>query len=247
VDLYPAIDLRAGRCVRLVQGDYGRETVYSDDPVAVARSFEAAGAPWIHVVDLDAARTGRPENREVVAEVAAAVSVPVQTGGGVRDRAAVDGLLEAGVARVVIGTAAVENPDMVAEAAAAHPGRVAVGLDHRRAGGGREVAVRGWTAGSGRQLLDVVAELAGAGVAAFVVTDIDRDGVLEGPDRDALAAVLAATTADVIASGGVSSAADLRALAAVEVGGHRLAGAIVGTAIYEGRISLREAVAACGR
>ncbi|HTN99622.1 MAG TPA: HisA/HisF-related TIM barrel protein, partial [Microthrixaceae bacterium] len=149
IDLYPAIDLRAGRCVRLYQGDYGQETVYGDDPVAQALAFEAAGAPWIHVVDLDAARTGEPVNRDVVGAIAAAVGVPVQTGGGIRDEASAEALFDAGVARVVLGTAALEDPDLVRRIAARHP--VTVGLDAR----GRDVAVRGWLEGSGADLLDL--------------------------------------------------------------------------------------------
>ena len=246
MDLYPAIDIRDGKCVRLVHGDYDRETVYSDDPVHMARSFEASGAPWIHVVDLDAARTGRPVNRDVVVAIAGAVGVPVQTGGGIRDAGAAAGLLGHGVARVVLGTAALESPGLVAELAGRYPGQVAVGLDHRQAGDRREVAVRGWTAGSGRDLAEVVSELSAAGTSAFVVTDIDRDGALLGPDVEGLAEVLAITDVDVIASGGVASAADLRALAGVERKGRRLAGAIVGTAIYEGRLTVEEGVAACG-
>ena len=240
MDLYPAIDLRGGRCVRLRQGAYDRETVYGDDAVAVATGFVAAGATWIHVVDLDAARTGEPLNRPVVAAVAAAVPVPVQTGGGVRDEAAAEALFGAGVTRVVLGTAAMEDPDLVRRLAARHPGGVAVGLD-ARAG---DVALRGWTEGSGVTLLEAVARHAGAGVAAFVVTDISRDGMLAGPDAAGLGAVLAATEVDVVASGGVSSLDDLHALATLEAGGHRLAGAIVGTAIYEGRFTVAEAVAA---
>ena len=247
MDLYPAIDVRAGRCVRLTQGDYGRETVYGDDPVEVARAFARAGAPWIHVVDLDAARTGRLVNRDVVAAVVAAVDVPVQSGGGVRDAAAAEALLGIGVSRVVVGTAAVTEPALVEMLAERHPGKVAVGLDHRGAGGRREVAVRGWTEGSGRDLVELAGDLAARGAAALVVTDIDRDGMLEGPDLEAVAAVLATTTVDVIASGGVGSVADLARLAAVEAGGRRLAGAIVGKAIYEGRLNVAEAVAACAR
>ena len=228
IELYPAIDLRDGRCVRLYQGDYGRETVYGDDPVAQALAFEAEGAAWIHVVDLDAARTGEPVNRPVVAAIAAAVSVPVQTGGGVRDEAAAEALIDAGVARVVLGTAALEQPDLVRRLAARFP--VAVGLDAR----GREVAVRGWEQGSGRDLLDVAAEFADAGVAALVVTEIGRDGTLEGPDLEGLAAVLGATDIDVIASGGVGSLDDLRALDRLAVGRsppgrrHRRPGALRG-------------------
>ena len=221
IDLYPAIDLRGGRCVRLYQGDYGRETVYGDDPVAQALAFEAEGAAWIHVVDLDAARTGEPRNRPVVAAIAAAVSVPVQTGGGVRDEAAAQALVDAGVQRVVLGTAALDDPGLVRRLAARLP--VAVGLD-ARAG---EVAVRGWEQGSGRELLDVARQFAEDGIEALVVTEIGRDGTLAGPDLEGLAAVLEATPVDVIASGGVGSLDDLRALAGVggrrspAVGGHR--------------------------
>jgi phosphoribosylformimino-5-aminoimidazole carboxamide ribotide isomerase len=238
IELYPAIDLRGGRCVRLYQGDYGRETVYGDDPVAQALAFEAEGAAWIHVVDLDAARSGEPVNRPVVAAISAAVSVAVQTGGGVRDEAAAEALIDAGVARVVLGTAALEQPDLVRRLAPRFP--VAVGLDAR----GRDVAVRGWEQGSGRDLLDVAAEFADAGVAAVVVTEIGRDGTLEGPDLEGLAAVLDATTIDVIASGGVGSLDDLRALDQLAVRGRRLAGAIVGRALYEGAFTLTDALAA---
>jgi phosphoribosylformimino-5-aminoimidazole carboxamide ribotide isomerase len=240
MDLFPAIDLRAGRCVRLHQGDYGRETVYGDDPVAQARAFAAAGAPWIHVVDLDAARTGVPENRAVVAAIAAAVDVPVQAGGGVRDDAAVDTLLAAGVRRVVIGTAALDDPDLVPRAASRHPGCVALGLDAR----GREVAVRGWVEGSGEDVVDVLDSFAGAGLAAVVVTQIQRDGTLAGPDVDGLAELLTRTGVDVVASGGVGTLGDISALASLEAGGRRLAGAIVGRALYEGAFTVEAAVAA---
>jgi phosphoribosylformimino-5-aminoimidazole carboxamide ribotide isomerase len=237
-ELYPAIDLRDGRCVRLYRGDYGRETVYGDDPVAQARAFAAAGAPWVHVVDLDAARTGEPVNRDTVAAIAAAVDVPVQAGGGVRDDAAADALLGAGVRRVVVGTAALDAPGWVRRLAARHPGRVAVGLDAR----GRDLAVRGWVEGSGHDLVDVARRFDDAGVAALVVTEIGRDGTLAGPDLGQLAAVLDATGLDVVASGGVGTLDDLRALAALEVGGRRLAGAIVGRALYEGAFPVSEAV-----
>jgi phosphoribosylformimino-5-aminoimidazole carboxamide ribotide isomerase len=241
MDLYPAIDLRDGRCVRLYQGDYGRETVYGDDPVAQALAFEAEGAAWIHVVDLDAARTGDPVNRPIVAAIAAAVSVPVQTGGGVRDDAAADALIDMGVGRVVLGTAALEQPDLVRRLAARMP--VAVGLDAR----GRDVAVRGWKQESGRDLIDVARSFADAGAAALVVTEIGRDGTLEGPDLEGLAAVLGASGIDLIASGGVGSLDDLSALAGLEVDGRRLAGAIVGRALYEGSFTLTEARSAAAR
>ena len=236
--LYPAIDLRGGRCVRLYQGDYDRETVYGDDPVAVARGFEAEGAPWIHVVDLDAARTGEATNRDAIAAIAAAVSVPVQTGGGVRDDAAAEALFDAGVARVVVGTAALEDPAFVRRLAGRHP--VAVGLDAR----GREVAVRGWLEGSGSDLLELVAAFGDAGVAALVVTEIGRDGTLEGPDLDGLGQVLAATEVPLIASGGVGGLTDLERLAQLTAGGRSLAGAIVGRALYEGRFGVASAVGA---
>ena len=232
IDLYPAIDLREGRAVRLYQGDYGRQTVYNDDPVAQAVRFATEGARWIHVVDLDAARTGDPVNRPVIAAIAAAVDVPVQSGGGVRGDAAADALVEAGVARVVVGTAALEHPELVARLAGRMP--VAVGLDAR----GREVAVRGWEQGSGRDLLDVAREFADVGVAALVVTEIGRDGTLEGPDLEGLGQVLDATDLPVVASGGVGSVADLQALGSLRRGDRRLSGAIVGRALYEGSFTL---------
>jgi len=238
MDLFPAIDVRNGKCVRLHQGDYGQETIYGDDPVAQAVAFAEAGAGWIHVVDLDAARTGVPENRDVVAAIAQAVDVPVQSGGGVRDLGAAQALFDAGVERVVIGTAALTNPDFVRELAVDH--RVAVGLDAKSG----EVATDGWLVGSGRSVLDVAQSFADAGVDAFVVTDIARDGTLEGPDLVGLTAAVEATPVDVIASGGVGTLEDLRALSQVEAGGRRLAGAITGKAIYEGRFSVAEGVAA---
>ena len=226
-----------------MQGDYARETVYRGDPVAVAREFAAAGAPWLHVVDLDAARTGRPANRDVVAAIVDAVRVPVQSSGGVRDDFSAEALLELGVARVVVGTAAVEDPSLVRRLARRHPGEVAVGLDARHG----QLAVRGWTEQSGRSVVDALALFKDAGVAAVVVTEIGRDGMLSGPDLDALGRVLEATELDVIAAGGVSSVDDLRALSRLERGGRELAGVIVGKALYEGRLSVEEAVAACAQ
>ncbi len=240
MDLYPAIDLRAGRCVRLHQGDYAKETVYGDDPVAQAKAFADAGAAWIHVVDLDAARTGVPENRDVVAAIARAVDVPVQTGGGVRSIEAAHALFSAGVERVVIGTAALKDPGMVRALALDH--RVAVGLDAKSG----EVATDGWLVGSGRTVLDVARSFADAGVDAFVVTDISRDGTLEGPDLVGLTEVLGATPADVIASGGVGQMSDLEALDAIEVDGRRLSGVIAGKAIYEGHVDVTAAVELLG-
>jgi phosphoribosylformimino-5-aminoimidazole carboxamide ribotide isomerase len=236
VDLYPAIDLRGGRCVRLVEGDFEQETVYGDDPVAVAKSFEAAGAGWVHVVDLDAARTGDPVNRDVVARIASSVGLAVQAGGGVRTVEAAAVLLESGVARVVLGTAAVSRPELVAQIATRWPGQVAVGLDHRHG----EVRVQGWTQGGGRRVVDLVPEAMAAGAAAVIVTDIGRDGRLEGPDVEGLDELLRETGAPIIASGGVGGLDDVRVLAQLT----GLAGVIAGKAIYEGRLDVAAAVEA---
>ncbi|MDQ2649551.1 MAG: 1-(5-phosphoribosyl)-5-[(5-phosphoribosylamino)methylideneamino]imidazole-4-carboxamide isomerase [Actinomycetota bacterium] len=238
MDLYPAIDLRGGQVVQLVQGDFDRERVHGDDPVAIARQFEAAGARWIHTVDLDAARTGEPVNRHLIAAIAAAVDVPVQAGGGVRDLAAARALADAGVERVVMGTAAVSDPDLVAEVAKEQ--RVALGLDVR----GDEVAVRGWAEGSGVGIDEALRRLAGSGADAVVVTQIQVEGLMGGADLDGLRRVLEATSLDVIASGGVGQLEDLLALDDLDAGGRRLAGAIVGTALYEGRVDAAGAVAA---
>jgi phosphoribosylformimino-5-aminoimidazole carboxamide ribotide isomerase len=234
VELYPAIDVLAGRVVRLTQGDYAAATVYGDDPVAVAASFAAAGARWIHVVDLDAARTGDAVNRHVVAAIAAAVApaARVQTGGGVRTVDDVAALARAGVARVVMGSAAVADPELVEIAARVLP--VAVGLDHRDG----ELAVHGWTSGSGVRLDDALGMFPTA--AAFVITDIGRDGTLAGPDVDGLAACAASTTIPVIASGGVATLDDVRALAAIA----GLGGVIAGRALYEGRFTVADALGA---
>jgi phosphoribosylformimino-5-aminoimidazole carboxamide ribotide isomerase len=237
IDLYPAIDLLAGKVVRLRQGDYDDKTTYGDDPVAVAVSFADAGARWIHVVDLDAARSGSPVNRPVVAAIARAVAgqALVQTGGGVRTVGDALSLADAGVARVVMGSAAVAEPRLVAEASAVVA--VAVGLDHRAG----EVAVHGWTEGSGVQLTDALQWFRSA--AAFVITDIARDGMLTGPDVAGLAAAAAATDVPVIASGGVATLADIAALTAVP----GLTGIITGKALYEGRFSVAEALAELAR
>jgi phosphoribosylformimino-5-aminoimidazole carboxamide ribotide isomerase len=233
VELYPAIDLRGGQVVRLLQGDYDRQTTYGDDPVAVARSFAEQGARWIHVVDLDAARSGSPVNRDVVARIVRSVGrdVSVQTGGGVRSLDDARALADCGVARAVMGSAAVRSPELVPDVAAVLP--VAVGLDHR----GGELAVHGWTEGSGVQLAEALGWFPSA--AAFVITDIARDGMLDGPDVDGLAAAAASASAPVVASGGVASLADVAALASVP----GIGGVITGKALYEGRFTVAEAVA----
>ena len=234
VELFPAIDLSDGQVVRLTQGDYGNAKVYGSDPVAVGRSFADAGATWIHVVDLDAARSGSPKNRPVVAAIAAALlgRARVQTGGGVRAVADAQQLADAGVARVVMGSAAIQHPELVE--AATQVIDVAVGLDHRDG----EVAVHGWTEGAGVSLGEALGWFPSA--SAFVITDIARDGMLEGPDIDGLTVVAASSSAPVIASGGVSSLAEIAALAAVP----GIAGIITGKAIYEGRFTVAEALKA---
>lgn len=233
IELYPAIDLRDGRCVRLHQGDFSRETVYGDDPVAQAQRFVEAGAQWIHVVDLDASR-GQGSNREAVLAIADAVSpVRVHTGGGVRDGS----LLDAGVARVVVASLALADPGAVAALIESHPGGIAIGLDHRDG----EIRTRGWEDRSGIKLLDAVRWPEFTGAASVVVTNIARDATLEGPDVEGLAAVAEATAIPVVASGGVGSLDDLRALA----GARGIAGVIVGKALYERRFTLEEALMAC--
>jgi phosphoribosylformimino-5-aminoimidazole carboxamide ribotide isomerase len=234
--LYPAIDVRGGRVVRLRRGDYALETVYSDDPVAAASGFCEQGASWIHVVDLDAALTGEPVNRAVVEAIVDVVSpsVAVQVGGGARSVDAAKALADAGVSRVVVGSAAVRAPGIVEEVAAVVP--VAVGLDHR----GGVLAIDGWTTASDLALTDALGQFPVA--SAFVVTDIARDGTLAGPDVAGLAAAVAATAVPVIASGGVGTLDDVRALAAID----GLHGIIVGRALYEGRFTLAEALAVTG-
>jgi phosphoribosylformimino-5-aminoimidazole carboxamide ribotide isomerase len=258
MDLIPAIDIRDGGAVRLAQGDFDRQSEYGD-PVALARRFTAAGAPWLHVVDLDAARAGRPVNRATVLAIAAAVDIPVESGGGVRTEEDVEELLAGGVARAILGTAALDDPGLVLAAAARNPGRVAVGIDYRVDPEGRtEVAVRGWEEGSGRTVEALLDELADTEVAAVIVTAIERDGMLTGPDLDGLRTVLAMTELPVIASGGVGAPSDVEALARLAVapgaapdanGSHlrRLSGVITGKALVEGRMTVEEAVAACAR
>jgi len=240
IDLYPAIDLRGGRCVRLYQGDYDQETRYGNDPVAQALAFAAAGVPWIHVVDLDAARSGEATNLEIIRQMCAAVDVPIQSGGGVRSVAAAAALADAGVERVVIGTAALEQPDLVR--AVAERQSVAVGLDAR----GMELASHGWEVSSGLDLVDVARTFEDAGVSAFVVTEIGRDGTQEGPALDQLRQAVAATEVGVIASGGVGTIGHLVDLDELVVGERRLAGAIMGRALYEGSFTLADAIARLG-
>jgi phosphoribosylformimino-5-aminoimidazole carboxamide ribotide isomerase len=239
VELYPAIDVRGGAAVRLTQGDFDRETQYGD-PLSLAESYVAGGAPWIHVVDLDAARTGVPHER-VTLQAIVSLGVPVQTGGGLRTEDDVAVVLDLGVARAVLGTAALEDPEFAATCARRWPGRIAVGLDYRvNPDGTVEALGHGWTKGSGRSLTELLDKWDGAPIGAVVATCIERDGMLEGPDLSGLGRLLTSTELPVIASGGVAGLDDLRSLSDVGV-----AGAIVGKALVEGRFTVGEAVAAC--
>lgn len=239
--LYPAIDLKGGQCVRLVQGDMSRATVFNADPAAQARDFAGAGCRWLHLVDLDGAFAGRPMNAAAVEAIVAAVAIPCQLGGGIRDRTTIEAWLGRGIARVILGTAALKNPALVREACRAHPGRIVVGIDAR---GGR-VATEGWAEVSEMTATELARRFEDAGVAAIVYTDIDRDGVLAGVNATATAALARAVSIPVIASGGVASLADLEALLAVERDG--VAGVISGRALYDGRLDLAAALALLAR
>lgn len=236
--LFPAIDIRGGKAVRLVQGDYERETKYDDDPVVAARRWVDGGASWLHVVDLDGARAGEPVNLEHVRGIVAAVGVPVQLGGGLRDSKKVEAAISSGVERVVLGTAAVRDPDVAEAIAAAHGDRVVASVDSRSG----KVAAEGWTEGTDLDTNDVIAELTSRGLRRFVYTPVDVDGLMEGPDLDSLKDVASAADGEVIYSGGVGSLDDLRALAGL--GLDNVEGVIVGRALYEQRFTVPEARAA---
>jgi len=235
--LFPAIDLKDGRCVRLELGDMNAATVFNDDPADQAGTFAAQGFEWIHVVDLDGAFAGTPRNADAVRAIRAAVDVPVQLGGGIRDLATIEAWLSAGVTRVILGTAAVRNPELVREACRAFPGRVAVGIDAK----GGYVAVEGWAETSELRAADLAQRFEDCGVAAIIFTDIDRDGILKGLNLDATLTLAAATSIPVIASGGLASMDDIDALAAPEAA--ILEGAITGRALYDGRIDPAAALA----
>jgi phosphoribosylformimino-5-aminoimidazole carboxamide ribotide isomerase len=239
--LYPAIDILDGRAVRLVQGDYERETAYEDDPVVAARRWEGDGARWLHVVDLDGARAGEPVNLEHVRRIVAAVSIPIQLGGGLRDSKKVEEALASGVERVVLGTAAVRDPDLAGAIAAAHGERVVASVDER----GGHVAADGWTTESTMAPTDAVSTLTDRGINRFVYTPVDVDGLMEGPDLDSLRIVAEATDAEIVYSGGVGSLDHLRSVAAL--GLDNLGGVIVGRALYEGRFSITEGQSALER
>ena len=234
--LFPAIDLKDGHCVRLLKGDMDKATVFGDDPAAQARKFTAAGCKWLHLVDLNGAFAGEPVNAEAVEAILAAVDVPVQLGGGIRSIETIEMWLAKGVARVILGTVAVENPDLVREAAALFPGKVAVGLDARDG----KVATRGWAEETDMTVTNLAGQLEDAGIAAIIYTDIDRDGAMTGPNVKATAALARSTTIPVIASGGVSSLRDIEALRDA-VG---ISGVISGRALYDGALDLGEALEA---
>ncbi|MBD3804090.1 MAG: 1-(5-phosphoribosyl)-5-[(5-phosphoribosylamino)methylideneamino]imidazole-4-carboxamide isomerase [Thioclava sp.] len=234
--LYPAIDLKDGQCVRLLHGEMDKATVFGDDPAAQAAKFEAAGCEWVHLVDLNGAFAGEPVNAAAVEAILARIKVPAQLGGGIRDMATIERWLDKGLARVILGTVAVENPDLVREAAKAFPGKVAVGIDAR---GGR-VATKGWAEETDVMVTDLAKSFEDAGVAAIIYTDIMRDGAMTGPNIEATEALARAVEIPVIASGGVSSLPDLIALRDTSV----IAGAISGRAIYDGALDLTEALAA---
>ncbi len=234
--LYPAIDLKDGQCVRLLKGDMDKATVFNDDPAAQALAFQEAGCEWLHLVDLNGAFAGEPVNAAAVEGVLAAINVPAQLGGGIRDMATIEGWLDKGLARVILGTVAVEDPGLVRRAAAAFPGQVAVGIDARD---GR-VATKGWAEDTDVEVTDLARSFEDAGVAAIIYTDINRDGAMQGPNVEATAALARAVEIPVIASGGVSSLDDLTALRDC---GAPLNGAISGRALYDGAIDLKEALA----
>jgi phosphoribosylformimino-5-aminoimidazole carboxamide ribotide isomerase len=237
VILFPAIDLKNGEAVRLQQGDMARVTVFSRDPAAQARAFAEQGFTYLHLVDLDGAFAGKPINAAAVERILAAVKIPVQLGGGIRDRAIIDAWLDKGIARVIVGTAAVRDPALVKAAARAYPGRVAVGLDARHG----KIAVEGWSKTSTLSALDVARRFEDGGIAAIVYTDVNRDGMLEGLNLDATIALAEQIAVPVIASGGLASLADLRAL--LEPRAQKLEGAIAGRALYDGRLDPAAALA----
>ncbi|MBW4617811.1 MAG: 1-(5-phosphoribosyl)-5-[(5-phosphoribosylamino)methylideneamino]imidazole-4-carboxamide isomerase [Cyanosarcina radialis HA8281-LM2] len=240
MEVIPAIDLLEGRCVRLYQGDYDRSQVFDDNPADVAKHWVEQGASRLHVVDLDGAKAGKPVNLDAIAKIAEAVSVPIQVGGGLRDYASVTTLLGIGVQRAILGTIAVEQPQLVADLCGEFPGQILVGIDARNG----KVATRGWLETSEVEATALAPQIASMGVAAIIYTDIHRDGTLSGPNLDALRELASVTPVPVIASGGVSSLTDLLSLLALESLG--VCGVIVGRALYTGNVSLKEALRAVG-
>jgi phosphoribosylformimino-5-aminoimidazole carboxamide ribotide isomerase len=240
--LYPAIDLKDGACVRLKRGDMDEATVYGTDPAKQAEAFQQAGSRWLHVVDLNGAFAGRPVNHEAVQAILAAASIPVQLGGGIRDLAGIDTWLQAGVARVILGSAAVKNPILVHQACKSFPGRIAVGIDARDG----FVATEGWAETSTLPAQDLARRFEDAGVSAIIYTDIARDGMLSGLNLEQTVALSNALTTPVIASGGVGSLDDLRALRSAAADAPGIEGVIIGRALYDGRIGIGSALGLLG-
>lgn len=234
---FPAIDLKDGQCVRLLRGEMDQATVFNDDPAAQATHFQQQGSEWLHLVDLNGAFEGRPVNSAAVESILAAIDIPVELGGGIRDLETVEFWLDRGIRRVILGTVAVKNPDLVRAACRAHPGRVALGIDAKDG----FVAVEGWAETSEITALDLARKFEDAGAAALIYTDISRDGAMQGPNIEATIAMADAVDIPVILSGGVSSMADLDAVMARACG--RLEGVISGRAVYDGRIHVSKAVA----
>ena len=240
MDVIPAIDLLEGRCVRLFQGDYERSQIFDENPVAVARRWEAEGATRLHLVDLDGAKAGKPENWQAIEAITQAVSLPIQVGGGLRDADRVSALFDLGVQYAILGTAAVENPDLVGQLSAKFPGRIMVGIDAREG----KVATRGWLETSEVMAIDLAHQMGAQGAAAIIYTDIKRDGTLKGPNMEALRELASAIDTPVIASGGVSALSDLLSLLSLVPSG--VSGVIVGKALYTGDVSLKQAIRAVG-
>ncbi|MBE9078420.1 1-(5-phosphoribosyl)-5-[(5-phosphoribosylamino)methylideneamino]imidazole-4-carboxamide isomerase [Romeria aff. gracilis LEGE 07310] len=241
MNVIPAIDLLAGRCVRLYQGDYEQSQVFEENPVAVARRWVSEGATRLHLVDLDGAKQGQPENGQAIEAIVRAVDVPVQVGGGLRDRDRVSALFDLGVQSAILGTAAVENPQLVGELSQAFPGQIIVGIDARNG----KVATRGWLETSEITAIDLAKRMGDQGAAAIIYTDIQRDGTLQGPNLEALRALASAVKTPVIASGGVSSLTDLLSLLGLVPLG--VTGVIVGKALYTGDVELKQAIRAVGQ
>ncbi|MEL7053764.1 MAG: 1-(5-phosphoribosyl)-5-[(5-phosphoribosylamino)methylideneamino]imidazole-4-carboxamide isomerase [Cyanobacteria bacterium J06588_5] len=240
MDVIPAIDLLEGRCVRLFQGDYDQSQVYNENPVEVARQWEAEGATRLHLVDLDGAKAGKPENWEAIGAIAQAVDLPIQVGGGLRDADRVSALFDLGVQYAILGTAAVENPELVGQLSAQYPGRIIVGIDAREG----KVATKGWLETSEVMAIDLAKRMGEQGAAAIVYTDIKRDGTMKGPNLEALRELATAIDTPVIASGGVSSVSDLMSLLGLVPAG--VSGVIVGKALYTGDVKLKDAIRAVG-